>query len=240
MVVVEFFWLVLSTSASWRIRIHIFKYKWYTNFLGGLCEVVRPDPIPNSVVKHFSGDDNISARLCENTSLPGLYFCDIVKSMKSAQNKGFTLVELLVVISIIAILSVIGMTVFSGVQKNARDARRKGDLHAIALALEQYKVNNGSYPLRCEGGWANSTMGNLWLPELTSNYLQQPQPVDPINIYVGGDRNRTFIYVYYSCDSNGFVLGAHLENPNDPSVNSNFNGPLWGNWFINYIVRNQQ
>ncbi len=31
---------------------------------------VLPDPIPNSVVKACSGDDNISARLCENTSLP--------------------------------------------------------------------------------------------------------------------------------------------------------------------------
>ncbi len=39
---------------------------------GGLCVVVRPDPIPNSVVKHNSGDDNASARVCENTSLPDL------------------------------------------------------------------------------------------------------------------------------------------------------------------------
>lgn len=54
--------------------------------------------------------------------------------------KGFTLVELLVVISIIAILSVIGITIFSSVQINARDARRKGDIDAIAKALEANKV----------------------------------------------------------------------------------------------------
>lgn len=46
----------------------------YNKILGGLSEVVRPDPIPNSVVKHFSGDDNVDESLCENTSLPGLYF----------------------------------------------------------------------------------------------------------------------------------------------------------------------
>ena len=33
--------------------------------------VVRPDPIPNSVVKRSIRDDNTSARLCENTPLPG-------------------------------------------------------------------------------------------------------------------------------------------------------------------------
>ncbi|OGE26281.1 hypothetical protein A3C26_03770 [Candidatus Daviesbacteria bacterium RIFCSPHIGHO2_02_FULL_39_12] len=51
-------------------------------------------------------------------------------------NKGFTLVELLVVVAIIAILSVIGITLFSSAQQNARDARRKSDIDAIAKALE--------------------------------------------------------------------------------------------------------
>ncbi len=52
--------------------------------------------------------------------------------------QGFTLVELLVVISIIAILSIIGITLFSGVQKNARDARRKADIQSIQKALEAH------------------------------------------------------------------------------------------------------
>ena len=66
--------------------------------------------------------------------------------MPKSAPKGFSLVELLVVISIIAILSVIGITVFTGVQKGARDARRRGDIHAIAQALEQFKAQYGVYP----------------------------------------------------------------------------------------------
>ncbi len=62
-----------------------------------------------------------------------------------SKKSGFTLVELLVVISIIAILSVVGITLFSGVQKNARDARRRGDIDAIAVALESKKVPGAVY-----------------------------------------------------------------------------------------------
>jgi len=67
--------------------------------------------------------------------------------MKSA--RGFTLIELLVVISIIAILAVIGATIFSGVQSGARDAKRRGDINAIASALEvQYLDRLGRCPLQ--------------------------------------------------------------------------------------------
>lgn len=52
------------------------------------------------------------------------------------KTSGFTLIELLIVIAILAILAAIGITVFSGVQKNSRDARRKEDINAVAQAME--------------------------------------------------------------------------------------------------------
>lgn len=63
---------------------------------------------------------------------------------EQSESKGFTLVELMVVITIIAILSVIGVTVFSGVQKNARDTVRRGDINALATALE-LNYSNSTY-----------------------------------------------------------------------------------------------
>lgn len=61
--------------------------------------------------------------------------------------QGFTLVELMVAIAIVAILAVVGITIFSGLQKNARDSKRRQDIDAIVKALEtKYDQNTGYYP----------------------------------------------------------------------------------------------
>ena len=51
-------------------------------------------------------------------------------------SKGFALVELLVVISIIAVLAVVALSVFSNVQKSARDSRRRSEIDALAKSIE--------------------------------------------------------------------------------------------------------
>lgn len=62
---------------------------------------------------------------------------------KTANNQqGFTLIELMVAITIVAILSMMGLVAFTSVQKNARDSRRRGDIDAIAIALEANKNPN--------------------------------------------------------------------------------------------------
>ena len=68
--------------------------------------------------------------------------------------KGFTLVELLVVVAIIAVLSVIGITIFTGVQKGARDSTRRADVNAIAKAMEANKTSNSNYPAMMDSYFA--------------------------------------------------------------------------------------
>ncbi len=62
------------------------------------------------------------------------------------KNKGFTLVELLVVMTIVAILAGLALTSYQGARKNARDGKRKADLEQIRSALEMCYADEGSYP----------------------------------------------------------------------------------------------
>ncbi len=78
--------------------------------------------------------------------------------------RGFTLVELLVVITIISILASSGFVVFSGVQKQARISKRGEDLRAIKTALEVYYQANKVYPSTANGGapiWTSQCAGSV-------------------------------------------------------------------------------
>lgn len=70
-----------------------------------------------------------------------------ILNLKFKINKGFTLLEMLVVIGIISILVAMGAVSYSTAQKKARDARRQGDLKAAQQSMEQcYSVNSYQYP----------------------------------------------------------------------------------------------
>ncbi len=59
---------------------------------------------------------------------------------------GFTIVELLIVIVVIAILASISVVAYNGIQVRARDAAKVQKINDIAKALEMYKADNGQYP----------------------------------------------------------------------------------------------
>ena len=66
--------------------------------------------------------------------------------MKLSKRTGFTLVELLVVISIVSLLSSVVLASLNSARSKSRDARRVADLKQLQLALELYYDANRNYP----------------------------------------------------------------------------------------------
>lgn len=82
------------------------------------------------------------------------------------KKNGFTLVELMIAISIISVLTAIALVTYQDINKKSRDARRQSDLKVIQSALQQYFADQNYYP---SNDIAQST-------SLTYSYTENNQP----------------------------------------------------------------
>ena len=75
---------------------------------------------------------------------------------------GFTIVELLIVIVVIAILAAIRIVAYNGIQSRAKDTSKVQKMNDIAKALELYKSDKGYYPqiLDASGSESSTTCGS--------------------------------------------------------------------------------
>jgi len=81
------------------------------------------------------------------------------------------MIEILVVVSIIALLTTIGILSFSEVNKRARDGKRKADMEQVRSALVLYRVDHGAYP--SDLTW--STMSPI-TSYVSASSLSDPKP----------------------------------------------------------------
>lgn len=84
------------------------------------------------------------------------------------KRNAFTLLEILVVISIIGILVALGTAAYSSTQKKGRDAKRKSDIKAIQNGFEQYHARENAYPT-AEAEANDTTIFPAGLPEDPKN-----------------------------------------------------------------------
>ena len=124
--------------------------------------------------------------------------------IRQFNNRGVTLIELIVVIGILAILAVAGMAAINPVEqfKKANDSRRKADLSQIQKALETYHQDKGEYPSSTENYMISGTeWGKQWEPYM--NYLPK-------------DTNASKKYVYYSTGQSYYIYASLDRGIKDP------------------------
>ena len=129
--------------------------------------------------------------------------------------KGFTLIEMLIVIAIIGILASVVLVGLGPVQKQGRDARRISDLRQTQNGLELYFNKNGRYPAATD--WPSLKTALIGGSIGVSNVPSDPRNVAP--------------YQYqYATNATGdsYVLGAQLEDVNNPALNDDVDSTVLG------------
>ncbi len=115
--------------------------------------------------------------------------------------KGFTLVELLIVVAIIGILAGVAIPNFMGARTKAQVARAFADMDAIAKAEEMYAIDN-----------------EVYTETLTSTYIQTV-PDDPwggsYDIVLSASSTMYVILCASGPSRNGTIVGDSLEWGND-------------------------
>jgi len=113
--------------------------------------------------------------------------------------KAFTLIEMLVVVTIIGILVSISVFGLLGARENARDAKRKSDLETLRSGLELYKSDCGVYPATANFILSSATQligsGTPTSCAATNVYIAKV-PTDTLSTqrysYVAGTGNTTY------------------------------------------------
>lgn len=116
---------------------------------------------------------------------------------------GFTLIEMLVVVTIVSILLLLTLFFSRGQLSKARDARRKADLEKIKISFEHYFSDNGCYP---DETILESCSGADLQPYLSA------VPCDPYT-------KQPYLYKPFEGNScKGYRVYAALESTFDPSI----------------------
>ncbi|MCU0678022.1 MAG: type II secretion system GspH family protein [Candidatus Pacebacteria bacterium] len=171
--------------------------------------------------------------------------------MSRHQSRGFSLIELMVVVTIMGILAVIVYANFGAGNAKTRDAKRQGDLRILQTAIAQYKQEFGRYPVAGTDtngdGFSSESETSNYIVGLTPDFIVR-LPSDPLRGTQAGFSYRTnangtvfklmisgtveaevvdsYTHVFKSCDIDRNVAGAPGSQG---GWCSNVNGTL-SNW----------
>jgi len=113
---------------------------------------------------------------------------------------GFTFVELLVTVTIMAVMMAVAIVSYSSTNVRSRDTKRKADLETIRSALEICRSNYGEYP--------TDIYDSVICTDTDATVTLRTTPKDP---------KTSGVYIYSRLTTTTYTLSASLELPTDPT-----------------------
>lgn len=154
--------------------------------------------------------------------------------------KGFTIIELIVVVATIAVLASIVLTNVQGYMAKARDAKRVADINIIIKALEMYYSDHGSYPStggslvclgipstqQCWAGPYGSDSVNSALTPYLSQISKDPLPSRGFGAYTYRSPGNYWLVNWF----NGAYSLSFVPDKYPVNSNSDCKGFTYGAW----------
>lgn len=147
-----------------------------------------------------------------------------------SQKTGFTIVELLIVVVVIAILAAITVVAYTGVQQRTRYSIMQSDISTMNKAILMFYSEKGYYPYSGTNTGGNVIGGQLNIPGLSEYLPTAPRmPADGLNGY--------YAYIWSANGENYKLVrlipsGVQLPTVEqaNPSPDPTRSGRGWGVW----------
>ena len=152
---------------------------------------------------------------------------------------GFTIVELLIAIVVIAILASITVVAFNGAQDQAKFSKYQSEMKSIVKALAMHKEVNGNYPVsinrpNCDFDWCgwDQATGDDFIVGLSPQFINRIPQMDPslpkadTFLYRSNSSRSEYQLIRYRSDALGKLPQAERDNP--LSLDGTYDDIAWG------------